>query len=514
MNTKDKSHPNSNTSFFQSFPYPQVILNLPDMDIVLKNIETDSPDDIVNSYLVNHNLRSKVSAEDFSENILKNPVFNSQELILGAEKILKVSKATTEVLENIVSLSFRYIHSTPFQEFIENAFQKNIEINPFLETYIIEGLNQYSTLPEYLEYIGNPILPDKFRLVTNLEDLFRIENQINNYSGEFRNQGIDIETTWDRMRNKELFVFFSEKPEPIIFKISKNAYMQWFEIEEAISTNHGEIDEEITTQMAHHDIQPENQFFFQQNYLHNNPVDDFRFPHPRKNSHLFQAGQEFLEEIKKTDQTLEVRELKIKDNKGHKGLFQHNNRSVSESLYNKIKMNISNMFVELEADQSYLLSKIDSHGLLNELIRRKSDDLFDFCMASLDKEFLKASSLKKSGNQAKPNDPYEAMFKNMLLKLNMSELTKATHEAGVSAVLVNINKEIQKKTTGELLEAIPEMDLIKSFLENKGCYVKTKEELNGYSLFKFLCDRLGVSYFTDKPALLEMLQDQLNEPAF
>lgn len=501
-------------SIFESFPHPQVILNLPDMDIVLKNSETDSPDDIVNSYLVNHNLRSKVSAEDFSEYIFKNPAFDSQELILGAEKVLKVSKKTEDALENILSLSFRYIHSIPFQEFIESAYQKSSEINPFLETYIIEGLNQYSFLLENLEYNGNPLLHDNHCLVTNLEDLLRIENQISNYSGEFRNHGIDIEWIWDRMINKELFVFFSEKPEPILFKISKNDYMQWFEIEEAISINHGEIDEEVTTQMAHQVIQPENQFFFQQNYLHDYPVDDFRFTHSRKYNHLFRAGQEFLEEIKKTDQTLEVRELIITDNKSREGLFQTNNRPVSESLYNKIKMSISNMFVELETDQSYLLSKIGSRELLNELIRRKSDDFFDYCMASLDKEFFKESSLKKSGNQAKPGDPYEAMFKNLLLKLNISDLTMATQEAGVSAVLVNINKEIQTKTTEEILEAIPEMDCIKSFLENKGCYVKTKEELNGYSLFKFLCDKLGVGYFTDKPVLFEMLQDQLDEPAF
>ncbi|WP_010662945.1 hypothetical protein [Marinilabilia salmonicolor] len=501
-------------SIFESFPHPQIILDLPNMDIVLKNIETDSPDDIVNSYLLNHNLRSKVSAEVFSECILKNPVFYSQELILGAEKILKASKPSKEVLENIVSLSFRYIHSIPFQKFIDSAYQKSSEINPFLETYIIEGLNQYSSLPDNLEYIGNPILDDNYRLVTNLEDLLRIENQINNYSGEFWNQGIDTERTWDRMTDKELFVLFIDTPEPVIFKISKNTYMQWFEIEEAITSNYVEISEELITQMAAQIIKSENQFFFQQNYLHNYPVDDFHFPHPRKYNHLFQAGQGFLEEIKKTDQTLEVRELKITDNKPREGLFQHNKRPVSESLYNKIKMNISNMFVELETDQSYLLSKIGSRELLNELIRRKSDDFFNYCMASLDKDFLKESSLKKTGDQANPGDHYEAMFKNLLLKLNMSELTKATQEAGVSAVLVNINKEIQTKTTEEILEAIPEMDCIKSFLENKGCYVKTKEELNGYSLFKFLCDRLGVSYFTDKSSLLEMLQDQLNEPAF
>jgi hypothetical protein len=483
------------------------------MEIVLKNNETDSPDDIVNSYLVNHNLRSKVSAEDFSENILNNPVFDSQELILTAEKILKVSKATTDVLENIVSLSFRYIHSKPFQEFIDNAFQQNDEINPLLETYIIEELNQYSTLPANLEYIGIPILPNNYRLVTNLEDLLRIENRINNYSGEFLNQRIDIETTWDRMTEKEMFLLFVETPDPVIFKISKNTYMQWFEIEEAISSKHKEISEEITTQLAGQITKSENQFFFHKNYLSDYPVDGFDSLHPKKNSHLFQAGQDFLKEITKTDHTLEVRELKIMNHKNQEGLFQKKNRPVSESLYNKIKMNIKDMFVELEADHSYLLSKIQSRELLNELIKRKSDTLFDFCMAGLDEEFLKESSLKESDKQSNSPGPYEAMFKNIFFKLNMSELTKATHEAGVSAVLVNINKEIQNKTTGEILEAIPEMDHIKSFLENKGCYVKTQEELNGYSLFKFLCDRLGVSYFTDKSALLELLQDQLDEPA-
>ncbi|MFW5871834.1 MAG: hypothetical protein ACOCUT_01885 [bacterium] len=521
MYKEDKSLPDSNRYLFQEFPHPQIILNLPGMDNVLKNTVSDITleSEIVNSYLIIHKIQGKITADEFLNIILKNPVFNSKGLIIAAQKILKISKKSRKVLENIVSLSFRYLYSASFNEYIDEAFQFNFEVDPFLESYIIKGIQNQKLFSEDIEeikYIGELQIPDNTRIITNLEDLLRIKYQIENYSENEWKRRLDIDGIWENMVNKESYVLCSKVPEPLIFIVNQNPYMQWFEIENVVSSDSYEVPEIIIQNMASQIVKPENQFFFNKNYFEEFPILNCRNPSVNRNlnRHLFQASKDFLDEVKKIDRIIEIHELKIINNENKSDLFHIKNSYITEKNYNQIKINIQNKFLELEANPHYLLSKIESEDLLTELIRRKYDNLYNYWIYRLNYEFYKKSSLKNIGDAIDPGDPYAAIFKDMLLKLNMSDLTKANHEAGVTALLVKINQKIQTMTMEEIFESIPSEDLIKKNLENKGWFIKTKDEQKGYSLFKFLCDRLGVNYFTEKETLLGLINDRFYDPAF
>ncbi|MDG5800815.1 hypothetical protein QA597_10630 [Marinilabiliaceae bacterium ANBcel2] len=490
-------------AIFESFAYPELIKSLTGMDITNQESDIISSEIVVEQYLTLRGLNTKIAPARYAETILNNQAFNSKELILAAEKILVTSEEINETIKHIVSLSYRYIHNQTFKEYIDNAYKHNIEVNPLLTDDFIRELYSCSHLTQHINFIEFQklnLLPNS-HLVSDIEEFFKIGVKTGTF-GYFAED-------WHSMTIKEFFLIYTEEPEPVIFKICKNSYMQWFVIDDVTGLNNYAIHTDLIFKMARQIMKPENQSFFGENYLQGYPHDDSNISPIEKNITHFRVGHQLLDKMTNIDSPLEVKHLSIKEHKHQEELFQTNSEQMQDgSHYNQIKLSISKLFVKVEADHQYLLSKIESSQLLNELVRRKSDKLYNYLMDSIEREFLLQ---QREGTTSRL---YEITFKNALYKLNIGQLTKATQQADVAALLLKINQQIQHKTANEILESIPNIDVLVEYLERKGCYVRKKEQISGYSLFKFLCDRLNIGYVTEKSKLMKMLENSLNESAF
>ncbi|MBI9065203.1 MAG: hypothetical protein JEZ14_24680, partial [Marinilabiliaceae bacterium] len=210
----------------------------------------------------------------------------------------------------------------------------------------------------------------------------------------------------------------------ITFKVSRHAYMQWFEISDVGGPNNSRPSYAATTLMAQYIAHPKNQCFFLQNARDTGQLlsyyRDRKIPYLKQSFDLDQVQHQG---INFESSVLQVRDMTVAPlHKASDTLFKEpsSNGSSHSSIADlssspHLELLLQDDILEMNLNVEHLLAKCDTSSLLNELSRRQSKAaLQDYSFQLLKRWMNEKCELAPTSSEVPYLELYEKEFRHCL----------------------------------------------------------------------------------------------------
>ena len=189
----------------KAFIIPEIFINDKKLILPILNNNISNPVDAVKLYCDVYLKRPIKAVNKLYSSVFNNHIYKSKHLVAAAINVIKAAIDPEAAIIDIIHLTFKYTYHKYFNKLVTKALSHNTLINTnWSNNRIFHELMNFVT-PEKVDYIGELILPNNFRLLTSHKELADEGTKQQNCLGNY----------WERVKAKECFIISINTPTSI-----------------------------------------------------------------------------------------------------------------------------------------------------------------------------------------------------------------------------------------------------------------------------------------------------------